>query len=76
MANPRPQSFDFATFVSKNSVLIQLYRWISHQPAAGACPTRFGMIGKTGATLEKLEEALWFTVMHVRTVRGAHRKLT
>jgi len=34
------------------------------------------MIRKTAATLEKLEEALWFTVMHVRTERGAHRNLT
>jgi hypothetical protein len=34
------------------------------------------MIGKTGAVLEKLEEAPWFTVTHVRTERGAHRNLT
>jgi hypothetical protein len=52
--------------------------WIAdlHEPPAGACPTRHGMIGKTRAILEKLEEAPWLTVMHVRTERGAHRNLT
>jgi hypothetical protein len=34
------------------------------------------MIGKTGAVLEKLEEAPWFTVTHVRTERDAHRNFT
>jgi hypothetical protein len=34
------------------------------------------MISKTGAILEKLQEAPWFTVMHVRTERGAHQNLT
>jgi hypothetical protein len=76
MGNPRPQSFGFATIVSKNSNSIQLDRKppMSLQPAPAR--RRYGMIGKTGATLEKLEEALWFTVMHASTVRGAHRKLT
>jgi hypothetical protein len=30
---------------------------IFRQPPAGASPTRHGMIGKTAAILEKLEEA-------------------
>jgi hypothetical protein len=29
-----------------------------------------------GQILEKVEEVLWFTVMHVRTERGAYRNLT
>ena len=38
--------------------------------------TRHSTIGKTGAILEKLEEAQWFTVAHGRAERGAHQNLT
>jgi hypothetical protein len=47
-----------------------------HELPARARPARDRMISKTGAILEKLQEAPWFTVMHVRTERGAHRNLT
>jgi hypothetical protein len=37
--------------------------------------TQHGMIGKTAAILEKLEEAPCFTIAHVRNERGAHQNL-
>jgi hypothetical protein len=43
----------------------------SIQPALFA--TRRGMIGKTAAILEKLEEAPCFTIAHVRNEPGAHQ---
>ncbi|MGA2055893.1 MAG: hypothetical protein ABSG88_11330 [Bradyrhizobium sp.] len=72
MADPRPPFADFATIVSKISYSIQLDRPL----LAGLRPAGRSTIGKRAAILEKLEEAAWFTVTHVRTEHGAYRNLT
>jgi hypothetical protein len=50
--------------------------FVSREPSAGGCQTGCSTIRKSRAILEKLEEAAWFTVVHVRAEPGAHRNLT
>jgi hypothetical protein len=48
----------------------------SEAPSTGAARKRYGTFRKTAAILEKLEEALYFTVMHGSAEILAHRNLT
>jgi hypothetical protein len=54
------------------------FNWIARflWSSSRARPKRHSTIGKTGAILEKLQEAHWLTLTHVRAECDAHRNLT